>query len=133
MSNFEQVQMPTNLVRFHAGKFPQNSVRIHAGNFPQISVRIHVQLLVVQMPKFDLDWLTVRQFQKRFSSTSGRKDTQHEGISLHLILPSDHTTFTRSHSDESAPFAKLWFLKRNPLTFLPRSSNENLYFNGKVC
>ena len=51
-------------------------------------------------------------------------DTQHMGISLHLILPSDHTTFTRSHSDESAPFAKLWFLKKDPLTFLPRSSNE---------
>ena len=46
------------------------------------------------------------------------------GISLYLVLPSDHTTFTRSHSDESAPFAKLWFPKRNPLTFLPRSSSE---------
>ena len=62
--------------------------------------------------------------KKRFSSTSGRMDTQHKGISLYLILPSDHTTFTRGHSDESTPFAKLWFLKRNPLTFLPRSSNE---------
>ena len=46
------------------------------------------------------------------------------GISLYLELPSDHTTFTRSHSDESAPFAKLWFPKRNSLTFLPRSSSE---------
>ena len=62
--------------------------------------------------------------KKRFGSTSGRMDTQHKGISLYLILPSDHTTFTRGHSDESAPFAKLWFLKRNSLTFLPRSSNE---------
>ena len=64
------------------------------------------------------------ELPKKFSSTPGRMDTQHKGISLYLILPSDHTTFTRSHSDESAPFAKLWFLKRNPLTFLPRSSNE---------
>ena len=64
--------------------------------------------------------------KKRFGSTFGRMDTQHKGISLYLILPSDHTTFTRGHSDESAPFAKLWFLKRNSLTFLPRSSNETI-------
>ena len=54
----------------------------------------------------------------------------YKGISLYLIPPSDYTTFTRSHSDESAPFAKLWFLKRNPLTFLPRSSSE---FCNSIC
>ena len=107
--------MPQNSVRNYAEKmctkFSKDSCRILRFRCPQIQKRF----LRKTVGNFD---------KKRFSSTSGRKDTQHKGISLYLILPSDHTTFTRGHSDESAPFVKLWFLKRNPLTFLPRSSSE---------